>query len=155
MFCKKFRLDLWRVPKYASHYSCFPRNCYLENWWISIFRDYFSTYSRQRFSGLSWMVKCYYIQDYPESFRGNIETRTIASDFIRPLIESSLTRREERTDRSDMLWGQVAFYKLLTWTELENSRVGTKKIIYMEAFDIFPCYMMKFSCYSCSQLWAR
>ena len=115
----------------------------------------FYTYSRQKFSGLSWMVKRYYIQDYPENFRGNIETRAIASDFIRQSIESSLIRRGERTDRSDMLWGQVAFYKLLTWTELENSRVGTEKIIYMEAFDIFPCYLMKFLCYSCSQLCAR
>ena len=40
------------------------------------------------------MVKRYYIQDYPENFRGHTETRTIASDFIRPSIESSLTRRE-------------------------------------------------------------
>ena len=39
------------------------------------------------------MVKRYYIQDYPENFRGNTETRTVASDFIRPSIESSLTRR--------------------------------------------------------------
>ena len=43
------------------------------------------------------MVKRYYIQDYPENLRGNTETRTIASDFIRPLIESSLTRREKKT----------------------------------------------------------
>ena len=53
-----------------------------------------------------------------------------------------------------MWWGQVAFYKLLTWTELEKSSVGTKEN-YMEAFDIFPRYMMKFLCYSCSQLWAH
>ena len=26
--------------------------------------------------------------------------------------------------------GQVAFYKFLTWTGLENSSVGTKKIIW-------------------------
>ena len=26
------------------------------------------------------MVKRYYIQDYPENFRGNTETRTIASE---------------------------------------------------------------------------
>ena len=45
----------------------------------------------------------------------------------------------------------MAFYKLLIWTGLENGNVGTKKN-YMEAFDIFPCYMMKFLCYTCSQL---
>ena len=27
---------------------------------------YYTTCSQQKFSGLSWMVKCYYIQDYPE-----------------------------------------------------------------------------------------
>ena len=42
------------------------------------------------------MVKRYYIQDYPENFRGDTETRTAASDFIRPSIESSLTRREKK-----------------------------------------------------------
>ena len=42
------------------------------------------------------MVKRYYIQDYPENFGGNTETRTIASDFIRPSIESSITRREKK-----------------------------------------------------------
>ena len=42
------------------------------------------------------MVKRYYIQDYPENFRGNTETRTIASDFIKPSIESSLTRLEKK-----------------------------------------------------------
>ena len=43
------------------------------------------------------MVKRYYIQDYPENSRENTETRTIASDFIRPSIESRLTRRETKT----------------------------------------------------------
>ena len=43
------------------------------------------------------MVKRYYIQDYPENFGGNTETRTIASDFIRPSIESTLTRRDKET----------------------------------------------------------
>ena len=42
------------------------------------------------------MVKRYYIQDYPENFRGNTETRTIASDFMRPSTESSLNRREKK-----------------------------------------------------------
>ena len=47
------------------------------------------------------MVKRYYIKDYPENFRGNTETRTVASDFIRPSIESSLTRRgKKRTDQT-------------------------------------------------------
>ena len=32
------------------------------------------------------MVKRYYIQDYPENFRGNTETRTIASDSIRHVV---------------------------------------------------------------------
>ena len=46
------------------------------------------------------MVKRYYIQVYPENFRGNTETGTVASDFIRPSIESSLTRRgKNRTDQ--------------------------------------------------------
>ena len=43
------------------------------------------------------MVKRLYIQDYPENFRGNTEKRTIASNFIWPSIESSLTRREKKT----------------------------------------------------------
>ena len=55
-----------------------------------------ATYSRQNFSGLSWMVKRYYIQDCPENFRGNTETRTIASDFIWSSIKRSLTRREKK-----------------------------------------------------------
>ena len=47
------------------------------------------------------MVKRHYIQDYSENFRGNTETRTVASDFIRPSIESSVTRRgEKRTDQA-------------------------------------------------------
>ena len=47
------------------------------------------------------MVKRHYIQEYSENFRGNTETRTVASDFIRPSIESSLTRRgKKRTDQT-------------------------------------------------------
>ena len=42
------------------------------------------------------MVKHYYIQDYLENFRGNAETRTIVSDFMRPSIESSLTRQKKK-----------------------------------------------------------
>ena len=51
------------------------------------------------------MVKHYYIQDYSENFRGNTETRTVASDFIRSSIESSLTRREKK--RTDQTCGHV------------------------------------------------
>ena len=111
------------------------------------FLFYIPTYLRQKFSGLFWMVKPFYIQDYPENFRYNTKTRTITSDFIRTSIESSLTRWEKKTHIRQMWWvpGQLAFYKLLTWTRLENSNVGTKKN-YMEAFNIFPCYMMKFLC---------
>ena len=43
------------------------------------------------------MIKRYYIQDYPDNFRGDTETRTTALHFIRPSIESSLTRREKKT----------------------------------------------------------
>ena len=32
------------------------------------------------------MIKRYYMQDYPENFRDNTETRTIASDFIRHVV---------------------------------------------------------------------
>ena len=47
------------------------------------------------------MVKRHYIQDYSENFKGNTESRTVASDFIRPSIESSLTRRgKKRTDQT-------------------------------------------------------
>ena len=50
----------------------------------------FATCWRQKLSGLSWMVKRYSIQDYPENSRGNTETRTTAWDFIRPSIEIKL-----------------------------------------------------------------
>ena len=42
------------------------------------------------------MVKLYYIQNYPDNFRGNTVTRTITSDFIWLSIESSLTRRGKK-----------------------------------------------------------
>ena len=67
-----------------------------------------STYSSQKFSGLSWMVRRYYIQDYPEYFRGNTKTRTIASDFIWPSVKSSITRRDSRNAHGEGWW--------LTWT---------------------------------------
>ena len=51
------------------------------------------------------MVKRHYIQDYSENFRGNTETRTVASDFIRPSIESSLTRQGKK--RTDQAFGYV------------------------------------------------
>ena len=50
------------------------------------------------------MVKRYYIQDYPENFRGNTETRTIASDFMRSSTESSLNRREKKTPHRSDMW---------------------------------------------------
>ena len=89
------------------------------------------------------MVKRYYIQDYPVNFRDNAETRTIASDFIRPSIDSSLTRRH--------VVRAGGFLQVVNLNIAENSSTGTKKL-YMEAFDILPCYMMKFLCYSCCQL---
>ena len=111
------------------------------------------TYSRQKFSGLSWMVKRYYIQDYPENFRGDTETtRTTAWDFTRLSIESSLTRWEKKKTH---WWGKMAFYKLLIWTRLESSNVGIRKIIWKLLIFFHASFMMKFSCYFCSQLWAR
>ena len=51
------------------------------------------------------MAKRYYIEDYPENFRGDTETtRTTASDFIRPSSESSLTRREKKTYIKHVVW---------------------------------------------------
>ena len=62
------------------------------------------------------MVKRYYIQDYPENFRGNTEIRTIASDFIRPSIESSLTKRVKKTHVRHVVRavGFLQLYKFLT-----------------------------------------
>ena len=141
------------------------------------------------------MVKRYYIKDYPENVRGNTETRTVASNFIRPSIESSLTKREKnRTDQAcvhvvraggfnekqgeekqkkekkgkisdvQQLSAQLTRFVLgrkpqgtlvknrkLVQSVSQKITVGNKKN-YMEAFDIFPCYMIKFLCYSCSQL---
>ena len=103
-----------------------------------------TTYSRQKFSGLSWMVKRYYIQDYPENVRGNTETRAIASDFIRPSTESSLTRWEKKNAHPTCGEGRWLFTSCyITWTRLENSDVGTKKN-YMEAFDIFHALWWSF-----------
>ena len=51
-------LDARHLNKYS--------NCF----YISIRRTW-STYSRQKFSRLSWMIKRYYIQDYPE-YSGNV-----------------------------------------------------------------------------------
>ena len=82
-----------------------------------------TTYSRQKFSGLSWMVKrYYYIQDYSENFRGNTETRTIASDFIRPSIESSLTRREKKAHIRDQIFGVRAggFLQVVKWNKVRK-----------------------------------
>ena len=116
------------------------------------------TYSRQKFSGLSWMVKRYYIQDYPENIRDDTETtRSTVSDFIRPSIESSLTRQEKKTHINMWCewWGKVAFYKLLIWTRLESSNNSIKKIIWKLLIFFHASYIMKFSRYFCSQLWDR
>ena len=96
--------------------------------WISKY----TTYSRQKFSGLSWMVKRYYIQDYPEIFRGNTETRAIASDFIWPSIKSSLTRLEKNRTSDVLVRGRWLFTSFLTWTRLENNSQyqHQKKIIW-------------------------
>ena len=72
------------------------------------------------------MIKRYYIQDYPEYFRGNTETRTIASDIICPSVKSNLTRRESRNAHGEGRWliwtiRTEAFYKFLTWTRLKNN----------------------------------
>ena len=50
------------------------------------------------------MVKQYYIQDYRENFRDDTETRTTAPDFIRPSVESILTRREKKTHIKQVVW---------------------------------------------------
>ena len=96
----------WVSLRKFAHFSHYLSLTPLLTWCIIL------TYSRQKFSGLSWMVKRCYIQDYSENFRGNTMTRTVVSDFIRPSIESSLTRRgKKRTDQLshvDMWWGQVA-----------------------------------------------
>ena len=56
------------------------------------------TYLRQKFSGLSWMVKSYYIQDYPETFRGNTETRNNSLGFNQVVNrEQSNQARKKRT----------------------------------------------------------
>ena len=62
------------------------------------------------------MVKRHYIQDDSEDFRGNTETRTVASDFIRPSIESSLTRRVKKTHIRHVVRavGFLQLYKFLT-----------------------------------------
>ena len=65
------------------------------------------------------MVKRYYIKDYSDNFRGNTETRTVASDFIRPSIESSLTSTAFTTvDRRNVLWGNGVFDGNLSWRRL-------------------------------------
>ena len=72
------------------------------------------------------MVKRHYIQDYSENFRGNTETRTVASDFIRPSIESSQPGEEKNAQirHLDMWWGQVA---LMENRVKKNRKKGRKK----------------------------
>ena len=63
------------------------------------------------------MVKRYYIQDYPGSFRGNTDSRTITSDFIRPSIESSLTRREKKNAHLVRAGG---FLQVVNWNKVRK-----------------------------------
>ena len=109
----------------------------------------YTTYSRQKFSGLCWMVKRYYIQDYPENFKDNTKTRTIASDFIRPPIESRLTRREKKMHIKHVVRAGGFLQVVIKVRKLQCHYQK------MEAFNICACYMIKFMCYSCFQLWAR
>ena len=99
------------------------------------------------------MVKHYYIQDYAENFRGNTETKTTASDFTRPSIESSLTRQERKKTHVRQTCGVTAggFLQVVNLNKVKKEQCRYQKH-YMEAFDIFPSYMMKFLCYSCFQL---
>ena len=88
------------------------------------------------------MVKHYYIQDYLENFRGNAETRTIVSDFMRPSIESSLTRQKKKNWKKP---GQIR-HKLLQVVNLNRVpkwRFRFKKN-YMEVFYIFHALWWSF-----------
>ena len=78
------------------------------------------------------MVKRYYIQDYPENCRGNTETRTIASDFISPSIESSLTRREKKTHIRDQIFGVTAggFLQVVNWNKVRKSQCWHQTKLY-------------------------
>ena len=42
------------------------------------------------------MVKRYYIQDYPENFRGNTETRTIAFGFHQAVNREQYNQTREK-----------------------------------------------------------
>ena len=124
----------WKCNTYENLWQRFP--CWCERVWVGkskLVRKVSlrcTTYSRQKFSGLSWMVKRHYIQDYSENFRGNTETRTVASDFIRPSIESSLTKRgKKRTDQAcghvvreggQWLWWKIGWSKMEKIEERKN-----------------------------------
>ena len=52
----------------------------------------------QKYSGLSWMVKRYYIQNYPENVRDNTETRNNSLRFNQVVNrEQSNQARKKRT----------------------------------------------------------
>ena len=74
------------------------------------------------------MVKRCYIQDYPENFRDNTETRTIASDFIWPSIKSSLTRREKKAQVAGGWWRQRLSLDTNISTKYEYARRHTYTI---------------------------
>ena len=52
------------------------------------------------------MIKRYYVQDYPQTFRGNSEARTITSNFT--CRQWRAGERKKRIYTPDMWWGQVA-----------------------------------------------
>ena len=86
------------------------------------------------------MVKRYYIQDYSEIFRGNTEIKTIASDFIRPSIESSLTRRGKKTQHIKHVVRAGGFLQVVNLNKVRKQQCRYQKK-YLEAFHIFPCYI--------------
>ena len=92
----------------SSQYSKLWKNCFLH-----------TTYSRQKFSGLSWMVKRYYIQDYPEYFgcvltglriASKIMPRTFWSTTQSKNARSTEGTQKERENRAQMQsWKQIQF----------------------------------------------
>ena len=70
-----------------------------------------------------YLTICKYFQNYPENFRGN------TWDFIWSSMKSSLCRQEKKNAHLACGEGRwlarsirtEAFYKLLTWTRLENN----------------------------------
>ena len=96
------------------------------------------------------MIKRYYILDYPENRQYRDKINSLG--FHQAVNQEQSNQAREKNVQIRHVVRAGGFLQVVNLNrELENSRVGTKKN-YMEAFDIFPCYMMKFLCYSCSQL---